>query len=441
MPSPNLEELRQKVVSEINANPATRVDEKTVNVQLSENTLARVKAIQLPWESDRDTIARIAYRGDAGHLPLEGKSEVSSTLYAILNGTNDLILNSKTWEPPPVDVKVAKKIDPAVKARMDEIRGMEGKIIESITKNQPLQKHHLLGLLWSYCNHEAFAHMGGRWRISNSMETVAEDDFHKAMYEVVVRSEYFIFNKVEDHIVNQEGVERFKMMLKFGIKYPYPMSVYQALADTGDGFKGQIFQVIIDTREVSLVNFPALASYAGTVIIAEYALVAKVGSMSFAPLRGLAVDFDCGPDRIEYDVLFRSTAAAALPNEGADPGFAHDQLPITLRANAYLNMSLHVKNIPMERHEVPEKLAKARAKNKLPKLYPYTIVRTDTYERAKAETRRMEKAGHRTSPCMHTRRGHPRHLKNKELPIWIHETIVNCNATEVVQRDAYKVKK
>ena len=107
--------------------------------------------------------------------------------------------------------------------------------------------------------------------------------------------------------------------------------------------------------------------------------------------------------------------------------------------NAYLDLcaTLACKNVHAQRHQQPEKLQKARAKQGKRPLRDFHVLTVDGNPSNGGGAIGMD-SGDRTGPRAHMRRGHVRRLGPDRLT-WVSPCMVNAGASEFVGK-AYRVK-
>lgn len=98
-------------------------------------------------------------------------------------------------------------------------------------------------------------------------------------------------------------------------------------------------------------------------------------------------------------------------------------------------------SIPIERHEAPERLNRARAKQGKFLIPDHTVVNTRDYVASfhGATASRTSKGGHHASPVAHWRRAHQRHLTTGKV-VPVRSSKVNWREVEELHRLFYKVR-
>jgi hypothetical protein len=248
---------------------------------------------------------------------------------------------------------------------------------------------------------------------------------------------WFSFGDVSNNLFRERNLKCVQMMGKGLLKFPYPNTIFTHTLTSSDDHQYflQSFYVVLD-HNLRWASEEGPGLVVNKFTIAEMRLEDTASSLGVLLTCRLCVttDYMPAPSGEHYTV---SVNANPMRLDGSDL-----KLEINSAADpvAVMNVILNTKNIPKTHVDVPPKLAAARKKNGKPPLHPYTYVNAGMYERALRETTRMEKAGHRASPCMHLRRGHIRTYKASKLEVWINDMIINAEKDAVLSRKPYEVR-
>lgn len=274
--------------------------------------------------------------------------------------------------------------------------------------------------------------------------------FMAGALDIAVNGEWFSFGEVTQQTLKSQAYRAVEIMGHGLLRMPYPSCVFHhqtsepvpphALESLGTNTaRMQSFYCVLDGKTAELPagtqEGPNREFPDGWFLIMEFRIETyHHQKVIFLPRLTVFTDYRMGPEGGNYRTAIRADPMGLMKKNPDEVNSVCDPV-------AVLNVILNTKNVAATRVHIDPKLNRARAKQGKAPLRDYTVIDTQRYFAAAKETERM---GTHASPRMHIRRGHIRHLPDKE--IWINDMIVNAGreatstASLAVERDHYKVK-